>query len=65
MKVPSFEEAIIAKDIFNYEVHRNVLGWQLSYTGENIATFITNEEAAQLIKRMDDRDIEEQAYEVD
>jgi hypothetical protein len=65
MKVPTFEEAITAKDIFDYEVHRNVLGWQLSYSSENIATLITNKEAAQLIKRMDDRDIEERAREVD
>lgn len=64
MKVPSFEEAIIAKDIFDYEVCRNVMGWQLSYVGENISVYLTNDEAAQLIKRMDDRDIEEQAHEV-
>ena len=39
MKVPSFEEAIAAEDIFDYEVSRSVLGWQLSYAAKKIAAY--------------------------
>lgn len=55
MKVPSFEEAI-AQNIFDYEVSRNSLGWQLSYAGGNVATLISKEEAAQLLAKMDEED---------
>lgn len=64
MKVPAFED-IIPANVFDYEVSRNVVGWQLSFVGGDIATFITNEQAQAVIKMMDDRDIEDQAYEVD
>ena len=56
MKVPSFDEAIQSKDIFNYEVHRNVLGWQLSYSGGDISVLITKDQAAQIIAKMELRD---------
>jgi len=56
MKAPSFEEAIASKDIFSYEVHRNVLGWQLTYVGENIAVYISKDEAAQILAKMENED---------
>jgi len=64
MKTAQFED-VNSENVFDYEVHRNSLGWQLSYLGEDIATWINNEQAAQIIKMMDDRDIKDQAYEVD
>jgi hypothetical protein len=57
MKVPTFEEAIQSKNIFNYEVHRNVLGWQLSYVGEDLAVCISSHEARALIDEMGLRDL--------
>lgn len=60
MKVPAFED-ITPANVFDYEVSRNVIGWQLSYAGEDIATFITNEQAQAVIKMMDDEDIEDRA----
>jgi hypothetical protein len=65
MKVPSFEEAINAKDIYDYELHRNVAGWQLSYCGEEISLLITDEQAKQILEKMNDGDLDDQAYEVD
>lgn len=53
MKVPSFEEAMQSKDIFDYEVHRNVLGWQLSYAGGDLSVCITKEQAEQIIAKME------------
>jgi len=65
MKVPSFEEAMASKNIYDYELHRNVAGWQLSFCGEEIAVFLSDEEAKQILNKMDDADLEDQAYEVD
>jgi hypothetical protein len=56
MKVPTFEEAIKAKNIYDYELSRNAFGWLLSYCGESIATFLNKDEAAQILKRMDEDD---------
>jgi len=64
MKTAQFED-VSSENVFDYEVHRNSLGWQLSFASANIATFISHEEAAQIIKMMDDQDIKDQAYEVD
>jgi len=61
MKTARFED-VNSENVFDYEVHRNSLGWQLSFAGANIATFISHEEAAQIIKIMDDQDIKDQAY---
>jgi hypothetical protein len=59
MKVPTFEEAIVSKNIYDYELSRNCLGWQLSYVGENIATFISKDEAGKILHRMDEVDEDE------
>ena len=65
MKTPSFEEAINAKHIYDYELHRNISGWQLSYCGEEISLFISDEQAKQILEKMNNADLDDQAYEVD
>ena len=65
MKVPSFEEAINAKDIYDYELHRNICGWQLSYCGDKITVLISDDQAKQILEKMNDADLDDQAYEID
>ena len=65
MKVLSFEEAMASKNIYDYELHRNIFGWQLSYCGEEISLLITDEQAKQILEKMNDADLDDQAYEVD
>lgn len=65
MEVPTFEQAMESQDIYCFELRRNVIGWQLSFSGGEILTLITKEQAEQIIERMEQKDIEDQSYEVD
>ena len=56
MNIPTFDDAIKSENIFDYELSRNVLGWQISFSGGNLATCISKEEAFQILEKMERED---------